>query len=173
MNDASRDRASRSGAPKKKGVEVRPARSGLLAHVVPKAVPRSYLHVSEWNNLQKDFIPPPMKTDWTEVAVCFFFSTFVIPSTGADSGAGFLQFLPDMYSRHSENILLKEALIAVSLSAFAKHSRINHLNLQGRMSYGRALRLTIKALNDETAIKSDQSLAALTLLSFNEVSRSS
>lgn len=76
-------------------------------------------------------------TDWDQTAVTYFFRNFV--ATLAGEPFGYLQFLPELYSTHSDVECLSVSLQAVSLASLANISNVPSLQTRARQVYGKAL----------------------------------
>jgi len=110
-----------------------------------------------------------MSTDWNEHALCRFYADYVVDTDDLHVSPGFLDSLPRLRNNvGSGNIVLGEALSAVSLANFSNQVRSEALQIQGRKSYGRGLAQLHKALS-EGLLTSDNVLAGVVLLNMYEV----
>ncbi|KAL1965284.1 hypothetical protein VTN77DRAFT_5886 [Rasamsonia byssochlamydoides] len=113
--------------------------------------------------------PISMSRNWEQEAVCYFFSRFVVPSPNPALSEGCLCFLPEMYRSSCDHLQLRECVSAVSLYLYGRRARMPDLIYRAGEVYGNALRLTARILQDAAAVKSDQTLAAIFLLSLYEI----
>lgn len=105
-------------------------------------------------------------TDWEQFAVKRFCMHFVeSPSKGGLPG--YLEFLPQILGWKCPSF--HGALLAVSLASLANVSGMQHLLVESRKQYGRALRILHDALNDTSTAASDGNLLAVVLLQKYEV----
>lgn len=105
-----------------------------------------------------------------ELAICAFFNQFVLVSTHPDGQRGFLDCLLPLYTATRYNSLLSVATAAVALtvSGGSPWRRADyHL---GRLVFGKALRMAAAAIQDPIASTEDETLMAVLLLGFYEVS---
>jgi len=110
-----------------------------------------------------------MSTDWNEHALCRFYADYVVDTDDLHLSPGFLDSPPRLRNNlGSKNIVLGEALSAVSLANFSNQVRSKTLQIQGRKSYGRGLAQLHKALS-EGLLTSDDVLAGVILLNMYEV----
>ena len=110
-----------------------------------------------------------MASDWHGQAVCMFLHDYVIQASPSDIQFGFLQSLPDLCSKEDNTSVVQEAVSAVALMSLAHRSSMDHLVVQARQRYGKALKLIALALNDPEELKKDSTLAAVLCASCYEV----
>ena len=112
----------------------------------------------------------PTPPDWTDQALCFFFSKYTVPAKSSWFVEGYLDFLPDYYRSFADtNSHVKHAVAAVSLAAFSVHTGLNDLMQSARVAYGRSLRRLRVALSEIESTQSDETLLTLLLFCKYEV----
>ncbi|KAL8790282.1 MAG: hypothetical protein Q9195_006440 [Heterodermia aff. obscurata] len=118
---------------------------------------------------QKLAISKPMATDWRAQAVSFFFNDYVVMSSESTVGFGFLQCLPDIWSKSPEAAAYQEAVSAVALASFAHRSSLDYLVVQARQRYGKALQLSNATLQKSAEVGKDSTLATVLCLGIYEL----
>ena len=113
-------------------------------------------------------IAAPMSTNWTDQSVSLFFAEYITPPDALNTTWGFFEYLPTMYSASSSVHLIK-AVEAASLAHLANTSSIDRLTALARRAYGEALLDLGAAMNCETRVMSDETLATMCLLAVFEV----
>ena len=115
-------------------------------------------------------VPIPMTRDWQNQAVCMFFHDYLVVPTGSAIGTGFLQNVPELFTKEPEMSALTKAVSAVALTSLAHRTSLDCLSTQARQQYGTALSLLNKPLCTQQAVKADSTLAAILCLDIYEVS---
>ena len=115
-------------------------------------------------------VPIPMTRDWRNQAVCMFFHDYLVVPTGSAIGTGFLQNVPELFTKEPEMSALTKAVSAVALTSLAHRTSLDCLSTQARQQYGTALSLLNKSLRTQQAVKADSTLAAILCLDIYEVS---
>ena len=105
-----------------------------------------------------------MPIDWQAQAVSFFFNDYIIAPSESTVGFGFLQGLPPMLAKGSDAGAYTEAVSAVALASFAHRSGLDHLVVQARQRYGKALQLSIQSLHRSSEVSKDSTLATILCL---------
>ena len=106
-----------------------------------------------------------------EQAPCYFISNFVmIPQSGCSRG--YFDFLAPMIMAEEPDSHLSVAFSAVALASLANrpNSKSSGLMQQAISQYAKALKAINSALQNPLHQKSDQTLAAIVMLGFFEVS---
>jgi hypothetical protein len=101
-------------------------------------------------------------------ATCYFMSTFV--NVRSHSPTANLQFLNDIAKGANYNSTFHSAFLAVSMAALASRPNPGALVPLARGYYNKALVKISKTMSDKEKSKEDQSLAAIIMLIFYEVS---
>lgn len=102
------------------------------------------------------------------LATCYFMSVFVnLPS---HTPTGTLQFITPLVRATSEDSALHAALLAVSMAALASRPNPGALVPLSREYYNKALVKMSETLSNEKRMGTDESLAAIIMLIFYEVS---
>ena len=115
-------------------------------------------------------VPIPMTRDWSNQAVCMFFHDYLVVPTESAIGTGFLQNVPELFTKEPEMSALTKAVSAVALTSLAHRTSLDCLSAQARQQYGTALSLLNKCLRTQQALKADSTLAAILCLDIYEVS---
>ena len=105
-----------------------------------------------------------MTRDWRDQAVCMFFHDYSVVPTGSAIGTGFLQNVPELFTKEPEMSALTKAVSAVALTSLAHRTSLDCLSAQARQQYGTALSLLNKSLRTQQALKADSTLAAILCL---------
>ena len=111
-----------------------------------------------------------MTRDWRDQAVCMFFYDYLVVPKESAIGTGFLQNVPELFTREAEMSALTKAVSAVALTSLAHRTSLDYLSAQARQQYGTALSLLNKSLRTQQAVKADSTLAAILCLDIYEVS---
>jgi hypothetical protein len=85
-----------------------------------------------------------LSTDWEQQAITHFFYHYV--SYPKNGGQGYLKFLPDLYTKNSDNEYLKNSLLAVSMATLGNISCMQQLQINSLRHYGHALQAVSRAL---------------------------
>lgn len=105
-----------------------------------------------------------------EFAIFSFFNQFVLVSFHPDGQRGFLDCLLPLYTatRHDSLLSVATAAVALTISGGAPWRKADFQ--LGRLMFGKALRMAAAAIQDPTASTEDETLMAVLLLGFYEVS---
>ena len=114
-------------------------------------------------------LPASVVVGIDQQAIDYFFNNFVQARDPRVGTSGQYEFLPDLCIENSGTNHLSEAIKAVALFNLANRSSLGYLAQRARRSYGNALVSVNRALNDQSAALSDQTLATLSLLGTYEV----
>ena len=115
-------------------------------------------------------IPKTLAETPEEFAICAFFNQFVLVSIHPDGQRGFLDCLLPLYiaTRHNSLLSVATTAVALTVSSGSPWRRADyHL---GRSVFGKALRMAAAAIQDPVASTEDETLMAVLLLAFYEVS---
>lgn len=106
--------------------------------------------------------------------LCFFLSSYVFYPRNPQADRGFLELLPLLFANLRPSSPLSYALAAVSRCQFvAWELGVRDVETpQVRLAYGKALAATRLALQDPLECSTDETLMAVCLLGFYEVSLS-
>ncbi len=115
-------------------------------------------------------LPIPMTRDWHNQAVCMFFHDYLVVPKESAIGTGFLQNVPELFTKEAEMSALTKAVSAVALTNLAHRTSLDCLSAQARQEYGTALSLLNRSLRTQQAIQADSTLAAILCLDIYEVS---
>jgi hypothetical protein len=100
-----------------------------------------------------------------------FMFDFVLEKEGSQSPPGYLQFVPDMYSKCRSGSALDASVQAVAYANWRRRIRATHIMSIANERYTDAIRLTSKALEDAMTMGTDDTLLCCHLLGLWEVSR--
>lgn len=115
-------------------------------------------------------VPIPMTRDWRNQAICMFFHDYTVVPRESGIGTGFLQNVPELFTKEPEMSALTKAISAVALTSLAHRTSLDCLSVQARQQYGTALSMLNWSLRTQQAIKADSTLAAILCLDMYEVS---
>ena len=118
-----------------------------------------------------DLVPPrSVAENPEELAICAFFTHFVLVPFHPDGQRGFLDCLLPLYTatRHDSLLSVATAAVALTVSGGNPWRRADHQ--VGRLMFGKALRMAAAAIQDPVASTEDETLMAVLLLGFYEVS---
>lgn len=105
-----------------------------------------------------------------ELAICAFFTHFVLVPFHPDGQRGFLDCLLPLYTATRHDSLLSVATAAVALTISGGNPWRKADYQIGRLMFGKALRMAAAAIQDPVASTEDETLMAVLLLGFYEVS---
>ena len=105
-----------------------------------------------------------------DIALCMFFSNFVVITRHPDTNRGYMDALMPLYNTARPDSLLYLAVITVSLAIFGGSRRHQRVTVLAQNSFGKALVATQKAIQDPIESVKDETLMAVLLLSLFEVS---
>ena len=110
-----------------------------------------------------------MPRDWRNQAVCMFFHDYLVVPREAAIGTGFLQNVPELFTKEPEMSALTKAVSAVALTSLAHRTSLDCVSAQARQQYGTALCLLNRSLRTQQAVEADSTLAAILCLDIYEV----
>ncbi|KFA53237.1 hypothetical protein S40293_10083 [Stachybotrys chartarum IBT 40293] len=102
-------------------------------------------------------------TDWEQHAIAYFLDNFVLKNAQEET-RGYLQFLPGLILTRGNEVCLRDALLAVSMTSLANISSNPTMRLRSAQLYGQALRSTSAALDCHEPGNNIPLLAAILLL---------
>lgn len=104
-----------------------------------------------------------------QLAICQFFTNFVLVPTHPDAQCGFLDCLLPLYTstRHDSMLSLATSAVALAVAGSEPDRRLSYL--LGRAILGDALRKTTAALQDPVQSVQDETLMTVMLMGFYEV----
>lgn len=104
-----------------------------------------------------------------QLAICQFFTNFVLVPTHLDAQCGFLDCLLPLYTSTRHDSILSLATSAVALAVAGSEPEKRPIYQLGRAFLGNALRKTTIALRDPVQSVQDETLMAVMLMGFYEV----
>jgi hypothetical protein len=104
-------------------------------------------------------------------AICLFFHDYIVDSCPGICD-GWLDFLPDLYGRHSENPSLQGAVLAAAYANIAQRTARKDLELKATSFYHDSLETVKNNLSNPQMATSDINMTAVILLGLYEVSTS-
>lgn len=113
-------------------------------------------------------LPELSPSNDTEVAVCSFFNSFVLPPRHPDTIRGYIECLLPLYNASRDGSLLHQTVAAVSLSVGGGHPQSRGRTL-ARQIFVNALQLTHQAIEDPEESVKDETLMSVLLLGLYEV----
>lgn len=125
-------------------------------------------------NLSSASTSPPLttsllRTDWNQHALCRFMSEFTVGTDNLKANPGFLHNLPQLYGEaRGRDLLLDNAVMAVSLAHHSNQSGSYDAALQARKLYGVSISLLNKELS-EGNLQSETTLIAVLFLNYYQV----
>lgn len=116
-------------------------------------------------------VPHPLYEPEETNALCFFVSTFVLYTRDAQADRGFVELLPFLFNSLRVESPLSLCLAAASNVLFGKWERKSPgAERHAFSSYAKAVKVTRAALQDPIESMTDETLMAVCLLGFYEVS---
>ncbi|KAH9207049.1 hypothetical protein DL95DRAFT_450517 [Leptodontidium sp. 2 PMI_412] len=110
-----------------------------------------------------------LRTDWNQHALCRFMSEFTVGTDNLKANPGFLHNLPQLYGEaRGRDLLLDNAVMAVSLAHHSNQSGSYDAALQARKLYGVSISLLNKELS-EGNFQSETTLIAVLFLNYYQV----
>ena len=174
MNDTVKKKAvrkkNRIAGPKSAVAESGNSRDSAVNHTTDPSSATSYATSDAGQSANPETgltMHRPVPTDWDDHAICRFFNEYTLGTSTKLSG--YMDFLPDMYSKIVNAPYLTESIRALSLASLANQQSMPDLAIRGREAYGTALIKVNKALFNEEEARRDEVLATLYLLSKYEV----
>lgn len=104
-----------------------------------------------------------------QLAICQFFTNFVLVPTHPDAQCGFLDCLLPLYTSTRHGSILSLATSAVALAVAGSEPEQRPIYHMGRAILGDALRKTTIALRDPVQSVQDETLMTVMLMGFYEV----
>lgn len=124
---------------------------------------------SNW--IHEDYMTT-LSTPVEQQATCFLLADYVLISDSPGGRRGYYKFAYKMLTRPDRPArCLLSAFKAVSFVALASRPGASHLNIEAESHYSKALREVNRAIQDPKQVKHDDTLAAVLLLAFYEVSQ--
>ncbi|KAF2227788.1 hypothetical protein BDZ85DRAFT_7665 [Elsinoe ampelina] len=109
--------------------------------------------------------PTPAWEDWS---VNSFIHDWTIPEASNGMAVGFLEFLPDLFTKSKADLDFSLALRAASYASFANQHNSPEMMAKARASYGRALTALNASLRNSEASLRDSTIASIVLLQIFE-----
>lgn len=131
--------------------------------------PASARSTSSWESLPDDLLSS-LATPVEQQATCYLLSDYILVSECSGIKRGHYKFVYKILTRNNPSKCLSSAFKALSMVALASRPGSHHLMNTAEFHYSMALREVNKAIQDPEQVKSDQTLAAVLLLAFYEVS---
>lgn len=122
------------------------------------------------SSIHGDFLTS-LVTPLEQQATCYLLADYVLISDSPDGRKGYYKFVYKILTRPRPAKCLLSAFKAVSFVALASKPGASYLAIEAESHYSKALREVNKAIQDPDQVKSDDTLAAVLLLAFYEVSR--
>lgn len=127
---------------------------------------------SEQNLFTDRIVPRALGESPEQGAICAFFSNFILGPCHPDSQCGVFEYLHPLYIAARHDSILSLATSAVALTIAAGDPRRRSSFRLGQKLFGMALRETGLTLQDPIKCLEDETLMAVLLLGFYEVSSS-
>lgn len=125
---------------------------------------------SFWDTIHEDYFAS-LVTPVEQQATCYLLSDYVLVSEMPGGRRGYYKFAYKILTKGDPSRCLLSAFKAVSFAALASRPNSHHLMTEAESHYSKALRDVNKAIQDPAQVKSDQTLGAVLLLAFYEVSQ--
>ena len=123
------------------------------------------------SNNSSQLIPPSLTISLEDQALAYYFYHHVIPPTGViEAAQGHDMYFPLIWMRARRDSAFCLAILAMSYSAFGKAKWDHALSNASKFMYFRAIPRIQKSLQDPVGSCSDETLLAIMVLSFYEVS---
>ena len=113
----------------------------------------------------------PDPSSLEDLAICRFFSNFVLIPRHHEAFQGYLDILPSLYTNAPSESALVLATSAVSLAIAAGDPRCSRESILSRKQVGKAMAMIHKAVGDPVESLTDETLLAVLILGLYEVSR--
>lgn len=123
-------------------------------------------------SIHGDFLTS-LVTPLEQRATCFLLADYVLVSDSPGGRKGYYKFVYKVLTRPRPAKCLLSAFKAVSFVALASRPGASYLAIEAESHYSKALREVNKAIQDPEQVKRDDTLAAVLLLAFYEVSQAS
>lgn len=134
------------------------------------STPQSASSTGSFNWIHADFITT-LATPVEQQATCYLLADYVLVSDSPGGRRGHYKFAYKILTRPERpSKCLLSAFKAVSFVALASRPGASHLVIEAESHYSKALREVNKAIHDPKQVKHDDTLAAVLLLAFYEVS---
>lgn len=115
----------------------------------------------------------PLTTPVEQQATCHLLADYILISDSPGGKRGHFKFVYKILTRpHGPTKCLLFAFKALSFVALSSRPGASHLMVEAESYYARALREVNRAIQDPLQVKNDNTLAAVLLLAFYEVSKS-
>jgi len=103
-------------------------------------------------------------------AICLFFHDYIVDSCPGLC-EGWLDYLPDLYARHSENSGLQNAVLAAAYANLGQRTARKDLELRATLFYRASLETVKNNISNPQVATSDINMTAVILLGLYEVSK--
>ena len=134
----------------------------------PKSKENSSRHESEvnsWNTVDNvtnlAVLLGPNPSNREDLAICSFFTNFVLVPRHHEAFRGFLDGLPSLFSNAPVGSVLALATSAVSLAIVGGHPTCHFEAALSQQAFGKALVMTRKAIQDPIESLKDETLLAV------------
>lgn len=122
------------------------------------------------SNINGDFLTS-LVTPLEQQAACYLLADYVLVSDSPGSRKGYYKFAYKIMTRPRPSKCLLSAFKAVSFVALASRPGASYLTIEAEFHYSKALREVNKAIQNPEEVKKDDTLGAVLLLAFYEVSQ--
>lgn len=122
------------------------------------------------STINGDFLTS-LVTPLEQQAACYLLANYVLVSDSPGGRKGYYKFAYKIMTRPRPSKCLLSAFKAVSFVALASRPGASYLAIEAESHYSKALREVNKAIQDPEQVKRDDTLGAVLLLAFYEVSR--
>lgn len=122
------------------------------------------------SSVHEDFLTS-LVTPLEQQATCYLLADYVLVSDSPGGRKGYYKFAYKLLTRPSPAKCLVSAFKAVSFVALASRPGASYLTIEAESHYSKALREVNKAIQSPEEVKRDDTLAAVLLLAFYEVSQ--
>jgi hypothetical protein len=151
------------------------ARNESITTLIPRHATKSPIQTEETvaQSWTAGTLPRPLAESPEQFALCHFFNLFVLVPIHPDGPRKFLACLLPLYTATRHDSLLSAATSAVALAVSAGTPwRRDHFRL-AFVAFGKALRKAAAVMQDPLTATEDETLMAVLLLGFYEVSEES
>lgn len=131
--------------------------------------PSASLTSSFDSTINGDFLTS-LVTPLEQQAACYLLADYVLVSDSPGGRKGYYKFAYKILTRPRPSKCLLSAFKAVSFVALASRPGASYLAIEAESHYSKALREVNKAIQDPEQVKRDDTLGAVLLLAFYEVS---
>lgn len=121
------------------------------------------------SSIHGDFLAS-LVTPLEQQAACYLLADYVLVSDSPGGRKGYYKFAYKILTQPRPATCLLSAFKAVSFVALASRPGASYLTIEAEIHYSKALREVNKAIQDPEQVQRDDTLAAVLLLAFYEVS---